>query len=220
MIPFRLEHGHIVASIDGRRWLVDTGSPWTFGEPETVTICGEPREVSGSPLALSIVEIADEIASLAGPDASPFRLDGLLGCDSLAGLTLEIRWDREELVLGGLPSSGRPNPVAAIPTCEVRVGCRTAPAVIDTGAWCTYVAPDLVEGLPRTGKRQDFLPSAGRFEADTVDVDVSYDGVSGRLTVSVAPPLLAILLDKFGAWVILGNDVMSRAAVTRVVIPG
>ncbi len=217
-LPFKLERGHVVADLDGGRWLIDTGSPWTFGRVGELRFLGRDRPVSVSPMGLSIEEISEEIGNLPGPSTGPFHLDGLLGCDLLAGLTLEIHWARGELAFLGQPADTR-SAARAIPRTEVRVGGRTAVAVLDTGAFCTYVVSSLVAGLPRTGSRKDFLPSAGRFEAAVVEVDICHDEVSGTVPVSIAPEFVSSMLAAVGASVIIGNDVMSRSLSTRIVIP-
>ncbi len=208
--PLRLSQGHLLARIDGQEWVLDTGSPLSFGDPGAIELAGERN-----PLA----------RSGAGVDAR--ALSGFLGeaCAGLLGTDLLGRFDHrfdvaggswtlagEELALeGGVPLAA---PLClGVPRVQAEVSGRTLEAFFDTGAWLSYLPEDCLEGCPGEGTVQDFLPAFGTFEVETFRVEVGLGAWRGSLRCAALPEAIALLLGLTGTEGILGSEVLTGQPV-------
>lgn len=72
--PLITQHGHLFARIGGRDWIVDTGSPISFGDEAVLQLAGQSFDVANGYMGLT----ADALSDFIGHPA-----EGLIGTDIL-----------------------------------------------------------------------------------------------------------------------------------------
>jgi hypothetical protein len=228
-VPLRTPDDHVVATIDGRRVLVDTGSPVTIGRE------ARPLSVAGRtvvPVTLPQVFNFDHLSRLVGD-----IVDVVLGNDVLAHTSFEICL-RPELGLvfaeqgESLGDARNEETVripftrrATLPVCAARIGSagELVQAVVDTGA-VVSLAP--AEWLRQNGgepfaHRNEFYQSIGGWnEFDTplwrVPVEIGgrcYDGIFAQ----TPGPLAGIMRLMVGSPFLLGTDLFRDEDVDAAV---
>jgi hypothetical protein len=156
--PLRLEHGHLLTEIDGRRYIVDSGSPLSFGGSGSIAAGG--RLFSLPPAGPGIN--AQQLSELTG-----FPTDGLLGMDILGEFDLLLDLSAGSLTLfeERLTQPGDAVPVktiAGVPVAELQCGERRLLAFLDSGAQHSYLPAGFDDGGPGEDLA-DFHPFLGRF---------------------------------------------------------
>jgi len=220
-IPFLLVAGHVVLSLDGGQVLLDTGSPVSFGRATDLEFLGSRRRLARAPLGLSIEQIACEIGALEDGPGAGFELDALLGCDLLAGCTVEISWAEREVRV--LPSNDAPPPtdlISCIPRMKVTVDGEPLEALVDTAAWVSYVRREFLRNGAPAGTRRDFVPPFGRFAVDLVRCPVAVGGDLRERTLGIAPAAIEAVLWLCGASAIVGTDILATVGTTRLEFRG
>jgi hypothetical protein len=206
--PLSLEEGHLFLTLEGEKWLVDTGADVSFGRPRRLTLAGEtfevPRDLSlifASPETLSR-DVGVEITGLIGNDILT-RFDWVF--DVPAGRAI---CSRDELELEG--EVLETHPFAGLPIIDARIGDEEGVRVLfDTGAQIGYIDPERIRRFPRVGTFSDFSPlhTEGRFETPLHDVDVGLGENRYTLKTGVLPGgLLKPLLTLAGADGIVGVE--------------
>ena len=212
------EHGIPIVAMAGARLILDTGSPVSFARNGSITLGGCEHQVpvdcwAGSP---------DSLGELLGAP-----VDGLLGCDLLAGriLDLDCPAGRAHVI------SEDTSPDNAVLACE-----RDCAAVqhdkgrsgrADLGQWATSIGGRryrcrrlLCRTVPACGHARHrsssrFSPRLGRFETDLHLVSIGLGGGASPVDVAVAaaPPALDPLLAGLGLQAILGGDLLMGSEV-------
>lgn len=210
-IPFELVGGHVLLQLDGLRVLLDTGSPTSFGRANSLSLLGKTHRLNrtkGRPQVASIIRGLRRHA----PVPPSFTFDVLLGLDLLRGTNVKIDWKRQEVTLRR-SLRGRAGP-PKYPCRQVLVGRRLVRAILDTGAWRSYLHPEVAVGLRRIGSVKDYSPLLGGFTAKLVRTQVRYKGDDSLVAVGVATPELAGALDGLGVRMIVGIDIMAASRNT------
>jgi hypothetical protein len=208
LLPLRVESGHLVTYAEDTRWLLDTGSPLSFGR--AAFRAGEHRHAVARTL---MTMDADELCRLSG-----CRVDGLLGMDILGAFdaVIDVPAGVLELHAGALPfaaDSMEMETVMGVPILEACIDGRTERAFLDTGAPLSYVPAECCENRPSLGWYRDFLPMMGEFDTGTWRLDVEAAGVRQPLLCGVLPPMMAAVLPLSGARAILGNELFAGQRV-------
>lgn len=207
--PLHFLEGHLFIELEGRTWLLDTGSPLSFGRTTELQLDGTLFRLQEGYLGLT----ADSLSTNVG---SP--CDGLLGMDALSpfDLLFDIPAGRLALSSEELAREGQIVPLEAVHACPVvriLTGGREYRLVLDTGAPISYLEGDALRGLPSTGRVQDFYPGQGTFETDIHDVRFTLGDHSFILPFGHLPPQLSMLLTRTGTQGILGNGIFRERAV-------
>ena len=202
----------------GAHLILDTGSPVSFARNGSITLGGCEHQVPVDFLAGG----PDGLGELLGAP-----IDGLLGCDLLAGciLDLDCPAGRAHLISGDT-SPETPcwlaNAIAlsfstamGVPVAQFLVNGRQASAAIDTGAAICFAAPSLVADTPVIGRHHGFHPAIGRFESDLHLVSIDLGGGASPVDVAAAaaPPALTPLLTGLGLQAILGGDLLMGSEI-------
>jgi hypothetical protein len=146
-LPLALASGHLFVTIQGERWLVDTGSPNSFGRETTLELDDQSFRVAESYFGL-------DSAALSGLVGEP--LSGLIGGDILGKLDIEL-----DVEAGSLLASSRPLALAGaeialedfmgVPILEAESEAGTHRMFFDTGAPISF-QHDSLEGFEQAGE--------------------------------------------------------------------
>ena len=206
--PLSQHDGHLLIEVDGRRYLVDTGSPWSLGS-QPVQLGGREFPVQPSDLMGNTCE------SIAGMVGIPF--DGLLGTDILGEFDLEFSVRDGVLRLSATLLDIEDGPVVesvhGVPLVGVEIGGEVVPMFFDTGAPLSYLSEEWVQGRTALGEVEDFHPLLGRFQVSTHAVELSAWGLPMRIRAGRAPVLIAAALGVAGAQGILGTEILQHGVV-------
>ena len=206
--PLTPHEGHLLITVDGRRYLLDTGSPWSLG-------CGAVH-LAGREFALQATDLEGQswgsVAELVGTP-----LDGLIGMDILVEFDLEIAMQALSFTVsptllnlsGGLPLQS----LQGVPLLECEIAGRPANLVLDTGAPLSYVGDEYTVGASALGEVADFHPRVGRFRVPTFSVPVRVGTCAMTLRAGSLPTLLQSALELAGADGILGTEALAHGVV-------
>lgn len=206
--PLTVHEGHVLIEVDGRRYLVDTGSPWSLGRA--------PVRLAGREFAMQAADLMGHTSeALAEMVGTPF--DGLLGTDILGELDFEVSLRDGTLTLseallempGGLPVES----LQGVPLIECVVEGRPVHLFFDTGAPLSYLSEACVQGCAALGEVEDFHPLLGRFRVSTFSVPVSAWGQSMTIRAGQMPMVLEMALTLGGADGILGTEVLQHGVL-------
>jgi len=201
--PFELDGGHIVALVDGHRLLVDTGCPTSFGRPGVFRGIAGDAQVGERIGPHTIDTVVDYIGS---------PLDGLIGMDLIRGRGgLEVEWEARRVTLGTPAAGGRPVACTfpmGVPMVDLTVDDTRVGAVVDTGAFVSYVASSMVASAPTKRTITDFHLSIGRYDAIVREIRQDLFVTPRTHDFAVTPPGVERLLSSFGAQAIIGTDLL------------
>lgn len=193
---YHYTNNHIIADLNGRQCLIDTGSPISLGDGE-VKIDRKTHQLPGRDyVSYSLDEISQHVGE---------NLDALIGGDILSQHPgLFIWWQKNELHFLNMNGTGG-NPLDLwnnIPIIEIKLKNQLLRAYVDTGAKVSYIDKDLVADLPRCGEMQDFYPGYGEMTVSLVMVD--------NFQFAILPNDLERLLEMADCHAILGVDWLSK----------
>lgn len=199
-----LDHGHLLAELDGRRWVVDTGCPITFGTVDRVALFGDRISVQTSALGLNAAALSDFIG---------VPVAGLLGSDAINrfDILFDLAAGRMTRVQAGTSVPGHRMPIElalGVPKLTVEVQSRPIMVVFDTGAQIGYFTREIVERGGNPGEFTDFFVGIGRFTTRVADVPIRIGPVACLHRAGEPPDPVWQLVRSLGAEGILGNRVL------------
>ena len=202
--------GHVIVHIGKFDYIVDTGSPFSFGLGTAVYINGKKFPISGT--ALNGLTAASISA------ASGLTVDGLIGMDIL--IHFDIKLGRNEITFSDTPISYTDTAIKlpiietimGIPIINLNIGHEDRRIVFDTGAKLSYLSDDLLVGTP-FGKMEDFYISIGTYTTDVYKIDVSINGEVETLTFGSLPSSLRMLLDMTRTKGIIGTELLKKYSI-------
>lgn len=200
--PLLLEQDHLAVRLDGGLWVLDTGSPFSFGRADAVRLGGDRLPVPDEAFGLD----ADRLSDLVGA-----RLEGLIGTDLLNGFDLDFDLPGGALTVGtGLPvPDGDRIPLTdlmGVPALEARSELGAHRMLLDTGAQLSYLQADGADRFPAAGPVQDFLPMFGTFETETRSVPFRVGTTDVTLRCGRLPDLMGMTLGLGGVDGIVGAE--------------
>ncbi|MGB9609640.1 MAG: hypothetical protein ACPL7M_01600 [Bryobacteraceae bacterium] len=196
----------------GGLWLLDSGSPSSFSERESLELEGRGFELAGSLMGFN----AEKISDLVG-----FEVAGLLGTDVMN----ELDW-LFDLPAGRVTVSTEPLPVAGpsieldgimgVPVIPAEVGGKHCQVILDTGAELSYFPVEFFDGLAPNGRFHDFNPVLGAFDVDVYCLEARIAGLPFNLRSATIPEnfgLLRMAFQMAGAHGLLGIQVFQSQPV-------
>ena len=205
----RLLEGHLFLTLGDGLWLVDTGSPASFGGSGEVCMGGSRFQMARSHAGLDVEALSGMVgvpcAGLLGADILN-RFDMLF--DVAAGnITLAESEIRHEGTTVGLDA------FMGIPIVVARIGGGEHRMFLDTGAQVSYFQPVSLGEFPPLGRMDDFYPGFGRFGTETHEVPVEIGAKVFHLRCGRLPGLLGMTLTLAGADGIIGNAILMDRVV-------
>jgi hypothetical protein len=205
---------HLLIELPNGPWLVDTGSPFTFGEFTDEVKAAFVAMTGG---AWSPTKAVKSVANLDAAAVSGFidyKVQGLIGSDILN--LIDVRIDITNGVFESssekmsLPGSGIDMKQAhGLPVLDVVLSDgRTCPMIFDTGAQISYLETELPKGAVAKGNFDDFSPFVGKFSTHTHELDVKLGNLPLSLRFGRLPRNLAAQLPLTGCNGIIGSDIL------------
>lgn len=200
----RVLGGHLVARIGSDDWIVDTGSPASFGQG-VLHLDGESVEIADGYMGLSARQLSEYVG---------FETYGVIGTDVLNRLDVVL-----DLACGGLHLSDTPHAldgarlpiddfVMGVPVVGIPVAGRKRAMFFDTGAPLSYLQDDDLSEHPPAGMERDFFPGVGEFETATHLVPMGIGPLSMRVRCGSLPGLLGMTLGLTGVAGVLGSEML------------
>jgi hypothetical protein len=196
--------GHYFLESGGGLWLIDTGSPISFGAPGSLNLVGRDFPVTETLLDLT----AADLSGFLGVECA-----GLLGADVLGQVDsiLDTPGGSITLSLSELEHPGNAVEMDVslkAPIVRARIGDTNHRMYFDTDAQLSYFQHESLATYPPAGTFTDFYPGIGPFQTETYMVDVALGGLRFTLRCGRLPRVLRaglMLEDTDG---IVGNEVL------------
>jgi hypothetical protein len=198
-----------VALIDGKRVLLDTGSPFSIGDGGRVEIAGQFFSLQGQ-MGITTDKLSQWMNT---------QIDGLLGSDVLSKFVVMLDWWRSTITFSPQGSSlpGDDLPVEQLmgtPVLKFRTTDGKTKALFDTGSKLCYMPRSAVGSLIPVNHVQDFHPMNGPFETDVYEVTIEIAGHRFTANCGLLPESLASLVaGTTGIEWIIGTDLLRQGAI-------
>lgn len=212
MYAYEIKDGHLITMIDGKRVLVDTGSPANIGEVPNFSLNGQHVQLQRTYQGADIAGLSKLLG---------FKIDILLGCDCLNKYDVEIETKKKTIAFHDAPKSltGAIADIVddynGIPIVQVKIDAKATRMYFDTGARLSYIESTLTSKFKAIREVKDFHPSVGRFQTMTYEVPaiIHKDKVNltcGVLPASIEKSLLGMADNVHG---ILGSEIFDKYSV-------
>ena len=156
----KVVHGHVLMSIEGRSFIIDTGAGERSVSREDRTLNLSGRNY---PLAQNRTTLLDQVNELLLHNEH--QADGILGLDVLRGKTWEFDFQANQILVDEAPRHNYDNslPVEMGMTTFLNIQVNGTPcrAILDTGAWVSYATQRLTANIPSCGDLHDWSPTFG-----------------------------------------------------------
>ncbi len=198
-----LRSGHLIASLGDGDWLLDTGSPISFGRESSIEIDGRRFAIAADYFGLN----SSTLSVLVGEP-----LAGLIGTDVLEHLDLEIDIDAASVTASLQPLELKGmhmdlEEFMGVPILRIQSGEGEHRMFFDTGAQISYFQNDSLENFTPAGKMRDFFPGMGEFDTETHLVPFSTGPLTFEFRCGRLPDLLGLTLVMAGVEGIIGNEI-------------
>ena len=197
-----LQRDHLLLRSPEGYWIVDTGSPQSFGDHRTVNLANKVFEVSPNLMGLDAKMLSD---------LSGICVQGLIGTDILNEFDILFDVPAGQMTFGDLPlnTEGKTFPidfVMGVPTANIQIQSRDVAMVFDTGATFSYWQAPELDSFSEKEVRKDYFPGIGEFEVKTFHVPVTLGSLEFQLECGRLPEMLGLTLSLIGVEGILGNE--------------
>ncbi len=205
MQQLRLIHrsGHLIASLRNGDWLLDTGSPISFGRESTIELDGERFAIGADYFGLNALALSELVGE---------PLAGLIGTDVLGKLDLQIDVGAESLTASQQPiemdgMSVDLEEFMGVSIVRVQSAEGEHRMFFDTGAQISYYQNDSLQSFKAAGSVRDFFPGMGEFDTETHIVPFSIGPLAFEFRCGRLPDLLGLTLMMAGVEGIVGNEI-------------
>lgn len=169
-----LEHGHFIILMDGKRVLVDTGSPVSFGNG----VMFFDELLSNQSVYYQFLDIINQNYNKLGLTK---KIDALIGLSTLINHKIIFGlkdgkvfvdtdgWkDRKCKITTSITSEGRL-------VSTIKVNGTKVDVIVDTGAWISYVPKAALNGLSPVGQYSDWNPNVNDFTGATYEASIEFE---------------------------------------------
>ena len=200
--PLELQRDHLLLQLPEGCWIVDTGSPQSFGDHRTVSLANKSFEVSSNLIGLNAKALSD---------LSEISVQGLIGTDILNEFDILFDVPAGQVTFSELPLNtvGKSFPidfVMGVPTASIHIQSREVAMVFDTGATFSYWQDSALESFSEKETRKDYFPGVGEFEVKTFHVSITLGDLEFQLECGRLPEMLGLTLSLIGVEGILGVE--------------
>ena len=207
--PLLFEKKHLFMTIDDKKWLIDTGSPVSFGDEDSLSICDEIFKIKNTHSTLNAKELTSHIG---------LEITGLIGVDILNTFDILFSINKYEITFSknGIDLEGDILPIDSfmcIPIIKVNILDTEYSMFFDTGAQISYFQSPSLKDFPSHGTIKDFYPSIGEFETETYLIDLDIGSSKYKLICGSLPTLLSETLMMASVQGILSNELMKNKII-------
>lgn len=208
--PIQFLKGHIIANIDQFDYLIDTGSPKSFGHKTNVYINGKKFPIGDNSMTGTTTET---LCSLSG-----LKFDGLIGMDILKHFN--IQFTQHDVTFSNTsvhytePVIKLPivDTLMTIPIIKLNIGQIDQRIIFDTGAHLSYLSDDLLVGTS-VGEMEDFYPTIGIYKTNVYKIDVVMNEKIETLTFGLLPSSMNVLLEMGQTKGIIGTELLNKYTI-------
>ena len=209
MYKLKYYSGYIYIEINDLDWLVDTGSPSSFGSIDTLEIANKTFSIQSSLLNLNPTILSQYVEH---------KVAGLLGTDVLNEfyIIFDIKNQKISFSIDKIDLDGEIldiDEVMGIPIVVSTIKDNNSRMFFDTGAQISYIQKEDLSHYDSMGTITDFYPGIGQFKTDTAIVDVQLGNLKYKLKCGSLPEMLNITLLMTNTKGIIGNETMQDAIV-------
>jgi len=202
--PLLFENKHLFMILDDKKWLIDTGSPASFGEEDSLSVCNEIFKIENTYGTLNAKELTSHIG---------LEVTGLIGVDILNKFDILFSINKYEATLSknSINLEGDVLPADSfmgIPTIKVNILDTEYTMFFDTGAQISYFQSPLLKDFPSNGTIKDFYPGIGEFKTETYLIDLDIGSSEYKLICGSLPILLSETLMMASVQGIVSNELM------------
>ena len=199
-----LVDGHLLISDNGNTILVDTGSPVTVHQEDTLSFLGREFPVHTSILGDRI----DSLCKLSG-----IEFTTLLGMDILSQYRVVFDYENRELTFltdeeAGMEGTTVPlvNVMGGVKAICLEINGQPLKMAIDTGAPLSYVDRIVTDDFESIGEKEDFHPMAGRYTTPIFKLEAEFCGKRFTGTYGNLPTMMGLSLKLGGLDGVVGYD--------------
>ena len=199
-----LVDGHLLISDNGNTILVDTGSPVTVHQEDTLSFLGREFPVHTSILGDRI----DSLCKLSG-----IEFTTLLGMDILSQYRVVFDYENRELTFltdeeAGMEGTTVPlvNILGGVKAVCMEINGQPLKMAIDTGAPLSYVDRMVTDDFESIGEKEDFHPMAGRYTTPIFKLEAEFCGKRFTGTYGNLPTMMGLSLKLGGLDGVVGYD--------------
>jgi len=214
-MPFEFKKGHIIISKDGRNFILDTGSPETLlTEDVSFSFFKLEKKLN----ILPVKRILSEINFL-----TSLEVAGIIGTDFFTNYDVSIDPTSETLYFStpeganNLLFNGvklKLKKILNLPLLSININSHNHDAIIDTGAFVSYIDREFVKDLQPVEKDVlDFTPLMGNFKTDLYEIAVNIANHELKMKFGVLPELYTELLEALNAKIVLGTEILKHFSV-------
>ncbi|MEP5764364.1 MAG: hypothetical protein ABJ308_07210 [Halieaceae bacterium] len=204
---YQMHHGHIVVTVEGRPYLLDTGSPFSVGY-EPINIGGRSFEVQQSYMGVTCGYLMENIG---------VPIEGMIGADIMQEFTVCMYASERMIQFTHLPPVGDIviplQDFMGVPIFCVQVAGQVRRMFFDTGAPMSYLLPQCLADKEAEGRHEDFYPLVGNFMTSVYALDVNIGGSSRKLRFGELPHELEALLEAGAVQGIIGTEMLKHFGI-------
>jgi hypothetical protein len=210
--PLLFEKGHIFINIDNGLWLIDTGSPASFGKTEILNFCNKQFSVSKNFHTFT----ADIITQFVGVPCV-----GLIGADVLNCFDIVFNTTMKTLVVSVdeltiVGESVGLDEMMGIPIVPVEIEGKEYRMIFDTGAQISYFQSSTLtqtQQFPSAGVFEDFHLTIGNYRTETNNVSIMLCGIPFTIRCGSLPDSIGATLIAASTEGIVSNEIFHNRIV-------
>jgi hypothetical protein len=203
----KLIDGHVIININNLNYIVDTGSPLSFGRGTSIIINEKTFPINSIGLGGLT---ADSISKL-----SQIEVDGLIGMDIIKNF--DVRFNQNEIIFSNTPivytDTAIKFPIIdtcmEVPIIMLNINNENRRIFFDTGAKLSYLSEDLLIGTP-IDEMEDFHPSIGTFKTNIYQIDVIINNKIQKFIFGLLPSSIQILLEMGQTKGVIGTQLLQK----------
>lgn len=204
-------NGYVLYDCEEGTFLVDTGSPFSFSEKGSISVCGTRHTVTPNLLKIDKTYISNKVGK---------PVDGLLGMDILNQYPMVFDYANDRFAIGERLVGGtaiESSLLMGLVVIKVQIGDQSVKLFLDSGAVISYISEEYTSGCPSVGVAEDFSPllesDADTFKTNLYEVPVGLALQQKKIQFGNLPQRLEMMIEMMGAKGAIGRDLLEQCVV-------